>query len=204
MKFLKSKLFFIIFSSVILLAGVLCVLCISPNIIVTTSSLVTKEVYTLSVGPFVSVFGGDTTSASVKFVESLVSGAIKSTVVNPITPSLSLAFDYVTFIGIVLALIGGVLAIILNKKKAFVFTGAGLCIVGGVLCALQGLMFNTLNYDTYVETAQNCGALGSTILGSESSFLAIGGIVACALFVILAIVFIVFALLSKTKEKAAE
>ena len=201
MKFLKNNLFFII-AAILTLAGILCAGLISPHIILSTSSGSTTEVSTLYVAPFASIFGGEVHAwVSVETFRNGFSAGISS--VTDITPSLTVAFDYVTFIGLVLAIVGIVLAFVFRNKKGAVIGLSFASLVGAVLTLFQGEMFNTLNYAQFVEDGQNCGALGSAI-GGTFSHNGIGGIVCCVLLFLAFIFILIGGLKLKKIEKKPE
>ncbi len=203
MKILKSKTTFIISSCSILLIGLLLGLCIPASLIVSVpmggSSI---DVSALIVEPFLSVFGGNSYASVV--IETFRNGFSQgiSSVTQFSTP-LTLAFDYLTFIGLILPVVAVIFASIFNKNKVVISLASILTLAGGILCFFQGEMFNSLNLETYIAQGQLDGALGSIIDGTWS-YQGIGGIVAGVIFIVLAIVILSRVFLIKKENKEAK
>ena len=94
---------------------------------------------------FGALFGGELDEFAVS--GKVTSGDINSEVPDFALPSLGgeLAFNYVVLIGIVLVVIGIVLAVLFFRKKQFSLLSALLIVAGAILLCLDSVLFTSIN-----------------------------------------------------------
>ena len=113
----------------------------------TVDLLVTELVISFSLGlkGFGALFGGELDEFAVS--GKVTSGDISSEVPDFALPSLGgeLAFNYVVLIGIVLVVIGVVLAVLFFRKKQFSLLSALLIVAGAILLCLDSVLFTSIN-----------------------------------------------------------
>ena len=113
----------------------------------TVDLLVTELVISFSVGlkGFGALFGGELDEFAVS--GKVTSGDLSSEVPDFALPSLGgeLAFNYVVLIGIVLVVIGIVLAVLFFRKKQFSLLSALLIVAGAILLCLDSVLFTSIN-----------------------------------------------------------
>ena len=113
----------------------------------TVDLLVTELVISFSVGlkGFGALFGGELDEFAVS--GKVTSGDISSEVPDFALPSLGgeLAFNYVVLIGIVLVVLGIVLAVLFFRKKQFSLLSALLIVAGAILLCLDSVLFTSIN-----------------------------------------------------------
>ena len=91
------------------------------------------------------MFGGELDEFAVS--GKVTSGDINSEVPDFALPSLGgeLAFNYVVLIGIVLVVLGIVLAVLFFRKKQFSLLSALLIVAGAILLCLDSVLFTSIN-----------------------------------------------------------
>ena len=113
----------------------------------TVDLLVTELVISFSLGlkGFGALFGGELDEFAVS--GKVTSGDISSEVPDFALPSLGgeLAFNYVVLIGIVLVVLGIVLAVLFFRKKQFSLLSALLIVAGAILLCLDSVLFTSIN-----------------------------------------------------------
>ena len=113
----------------------------------TVDLLVTELVISFSLGlkGFGALFGGELDEFAVS--GKVTSGDINSKVPDFALPSLGgeLAFNYVVLIGIVLVVLGVVLAVLFFRKKQFSLLSALLIVAGAILLCLDSVLFTSIN-----------------------------------------------------------
>ena len=113
----------------------------------TVDLLINELVISFSIGlkGFGALFGGELDEFAVS--GKVTSGDISSEVPDFALPSLGgeLAFNYVVLIGIVLVVIGIVLAVLFFRKKQFSLLSALLIVAGAILLCLDSVLFTSIN-----------------------------------------------------------
>lgn len=113
----------------------------------TVDLLVNELVISFSLGlkGFGALFGGELDEFAVS--GKVTSGDISSEVPDFALPSLGgeLAFNYVVLIGIVLVVLGIVLAVLFFRKKQFSLLSALLIVAGAILLCLDSVLFTSIN-----------------------------------------------------------
>ena len=113
-----------------------------------TVDLVLSELvisFSLGLKGFGALFGGELDEFAVS--GKVTSGDISSEVPDFALPSLGgeLAFNYVVLIGIVLVVLGIVLAVLFFRKKQFSLLSALLIVAGAILLCLDSVLFTSIN-----------------------------------------------------------
>lgn len=93
---------------------------------------------------FATVFGGKLDSMEVTFQTSGSDSDIKGEMPNVVD---ELTFNYVVFIGIVLVILGVILAVLIFRKKKMQLFAAALIILGAILLCINSFIFPLLNKD---------------------------------------------------------
>ena len=113
----------------------------------TVDLVFTELVISFSIGlkGFGALFGGELDEFAVS--GKVTSGDLSSEVPDFALPSLGgeLAFNYVVLIGIVLVVIGIVLAVLFFRKKQFSLLSALLIVAGAILLCLDSVLFTSIN-----------------------------------------------------------
>lgn len=113
----------------------------------TVDLVLTELVISFSLGlkGFGALFGGELDEFAVS--GKVTSGDINSEVPDFALPSLGgeLAFNYVVLIGIVLVVLGIVLAVLFFRKKQFSLLSALLIVAGAILLCLDSVLFTSIN-----------------------------------------------------------
>lgn len=101
--------------------------------------------FSLGLKGFGALFGGELDEFAVS--GKVTSGDISSEVPDFALPSLGgeLAFNYVVLIGIVLVVLGVVLAVLFFRKKQFSLLSALLIVAGAILLCLDSVLFTSIN-----------------------------------------------------------
>lgn len=101
--------------------------------------------YSLGLKGFGALFGGELDEFAVS--GKVTYGDINSEVPDFALPSLGgeLAFNYVVLIGIVLVVLGVVLAVLFFRKKQFSLLSALLIVAGAILLCLDSVLFTSIN-----------------------------------------------------------
>lgn len=101
--------------------------------------------FSLGLKGFGALFGGELDEFAVS--GKVTSGDLSSEVPDFALPSLGgeLAFNYVVLIGIVLVVIGIVLAVLFFRKKQFSLLSALLIVAGAILLCLDSVLFTSIN-----------------------------------------------------------
>lgn len=195
MKFLKglSRVFWTVLVVVLLLVGVLCILTISPTLVTTATvdifgleSITTMEVF---VPPFIGLFGGTAEGFS---------AAINGEEIPNFSFEGELSFDYATFIGLMVGLIGALLIIICWRKKNLCLVGSVLSLAGTIMVALQGVFFLQLNDALVNESANQGGIISASI---SNSAVPVGGIICAICFGLVFVVGLFHGIIEKGSKK---
>lgn len=119
----------------------------SVGVLINYNTKILGLVISFSVGlkGFGALFGGELDEFSVS--GKVTSGDINSEVPDFALPSLGgeLAFNYVVLIGIVLVVLGVVLAVLFFRKKQFSLLSALLIVAGAILLCLDSVLFTSIN-----------------------------------------------------------
>ena len=101
--------------------------------------------FSLGLKGFGALFGGELDEFAVS--GKVTSGDISSEVPDFALPSLGgeLTFNYVVLIGIVLVVLGIVLAVLFFRKKQFSLLSALLIVAGAILLCLDSVLFTSIN-----------------------------------------------------------
>ena len=101
--------------------------------------------FSLGLKGFGALFGGELDEFAVS--GKVTSGDISSEVPDFALPSLGgeLAFNYVVLIGIVLVVLGVVLAVLFFRKKQFSLLSALLIVAGAILLCLDSVLYTSIN-----------------------------------------------------------
>ena len=101
--------------------------------------------FSLGLKGFGALFGGELDEFAVS--GKVTSGDLSSEVPDFALPSLGgeLAFNYVVLIGIVLVVLGVVLAVLFFRKKQFSLLSALLIVAGAILLCLDSVLFTSIN-----------------------------------------------------------
>ena len=101
--------------------------------------------FSIGLKGFGALFGGELDEFAVS--GKVTSGDLSSEVPDFALPSLGgeLAFNYVVLIGIVLVVIGIVLAVLFFRKKQFSLLSALLIVAGAILLCLDSVLFTSIN-----------------------------------------------------------
>ena len=101
--------------------------------------------FSLGLKGFGALFGGELDEFAVS--GKVTSGDISSEVPDFALPSLGgeLTFNYVVLIGIVLVVLGVVLAVLFFRKKQFSLLSALLIVAGAILLCLDSVLFTSIN-----------------------------------------------------------
>ncbi len=201
MKFLKGlgRVFWTIVIVVLLLVGVLCLLLISPatslNAEVTIFGTTALNVVTLVLPPFLGLFGGtsnELTTTSTTFLNGEQQG--EPVVLEGLEGTF--AFDYVTFIGLIVGVIGVILILTCWRKKNLCLVGSFFSLVGTILVGLQATFFDMLNEEAVT------GLLGSfgEALNIPVVTLALGGIICAVCFGIIFILGLFHGIIEKGEK----
>ncbi len=198
MKFLKglSRVFWTVLIVVLLLIGVLCILTISPTLVTTATLgiggiLETTSIVETFTPPFIGLFGGTSEDFT-------MSGTLNGQDFGEVPLKGTLNFDYATFIGLMIGLIGTLLIIICWRKKNLCLIGSTLSLVGTILVALQGVFFLKLN-DAFVNESINQGGLFSASV--SNSVVPIGGIICAICFALIFVVGLFHGIIEKGQKK---
>ena len=174
MKVIKAlgRTFWTIVSIVLLLVAVLCVFLLSPQVVSraeVTIIVTALAVTTITFPPLSGIFGGNVEMTSK--VESFLNGEAISDPVTA-TAQYQLNFDYIALIGIILGVVGVVLAIIFYRKKALLGVSSLFTLASTIILACQGLTFLFVNPD--LGEVVNQGSIEGLL---ETSCISIGGII---------------------------
>ncbi len=190
MKVLKAfgRVIFTILIAAILAAGVLCLLFVGPVAGVNVSLPIFGDIV-LSFGfPGInSIFGG--------------SGDVLMAIgdAEPITPTVSFNFDYGTYTGLLLGVIGVLFGIVGWKNRGLLGAGSLLTLAGTVLVGLQGTFFDLVNENIIFELINS--QFSSPLVEVNPSILAPGGIVCAVCFGICFLVLFIKTLITKSSKR---
>ena len=198
MKVIKAlgRTFWTIISIVLLLVAVLCVLLLSPQVVsraeITIVTMTALGIVTVTFPTFSGIFGGN-----VEFTLTTEFYRNGEQVTDPIvsTGQFQLNFDYFALIGVVLGVIGVLIAIIFYRKKALLGVSSLFTLASAVILGCQGLTFSFVNPDiaTLVEQGTIEGLL-------ETSCFSVGGIIFAICMGILFLMSLVRFFLAKSKS----
>lgn len=201
MKVLKglSRVIFTILMVVFMLVGVLCILIVSPAITVTAEVplINTLTVSALGLPPFLGLFGGESNEL-VMSVSTYLNGELLNEVVTEGILG-EFVFDYATFIGLIVGLVGSLLVIFLWRKKWGCLLGSGLTLIGTVLVALQGVFFDALNGTNLDGVFDSLPGLGN-LLNMNSMTVPVGGIICAVMFGLIFLIGFIHGLIEKAKK----
>lgn len=201
MKFLKGlgRVFWTIVIVVLLLLGVLCLLLISPatslNAEVSIFGTTMLSVTTLALPPFLGLFGGTSNELTIT-TSSFLNGEQQGDPIVFEGLEGTFAFDYVTFIGLIVGVIGVILILTCWRKKNLCLVGSFFSLVGTVLVGLQATFFDMLNEEALNGLFEGVGEF----LNIPVVTLALGGIICAVCFGIIFIVGLFHGIIEKGEK----